>query len=314
MMKSTDRPYLLVLIGPTAVGKTAVAIQLAQWLDTEIVCADSRQFYREMEIGTAKPTIEEQNTVPHHSVDFLSVQQPYDVKDFEQDALQALEKIFSRKAYAIATGGSGLYVKTLCEGIDDIPEVSEEIRSKLQQRLENEGLAKLVEELQQKDPAYCAEADLQNPRRVLRALEIIATTGEPYSDFRNLNSTAERPFHIIKIGLYREREKLYARINQRVDQMIKMGLLEEARRLYPYRHHNALQTVGYQEIFPYLDGQYDMDEAVRLIKRNTRRFAKRQLTWFRKDTEIQWFDADKNTAELLADIRSYLLKELKPKA
>lgn len=314
MMKSTDRPYLLVIIGPTAVGKTAVAIQLAQWLDTEIVSADSRQFYREMEIGTAKPTVEEQNTVPHHLVDFLSVQQSYDVKDFEEDALQALEKIFSRKRYAIATGGSGLYVKTLCEGIDDIPEVSEEIRSQLQERLENEGLVKLVEELQQKDPVFCAGADLQNPRRVLRALEIIATTGEPYSSFRNQQSTTERPFRIIKIGMYREREKLYERINQRVDQMIARGLLEEARRLYPYRHHNALQTVGYQEIFPFLEGHYDLEEAIRLIKRNTRRFAKRQLTWFRRDTDVLWFDADRDTSELLADIRSYLVKELKPKA
>jgi tRNA dimethylallyltransferase len=309
-MKSTDKPYLIVLIGPTAVGKTAVAISLAKWLNTEIVSADSRQFYREMDIGTAKPTKKEQNTVPHHLVDFLSIRQPYDVKTFEKDALLELGEIFARKPFAIATGGSGLYIKTLCEGIDDIPEVNEEVRKRLQERLENEGLEKLVGELKQKDPVYCGQADLQNPRRVLRAMEIIAITGEPYSHFRKQQHTAKRPFNILKIGLYRERERLYERINQRVDQMIAQGLVEEARRLYPFRNHNALQTVGYQEVFPYLEGAYDLEEAIRLIKRNTRRFAKRQLTWFRRDDEIRWFDADQKPSELLDSICTYLAREL----
>lgn len=305
-MIHSQRPYLLLLIGPTAVGKTALAIELARWLDTEIVSADSRQFYREMEIGTAKPTPEERNTVPHHLVDFLSVEQPYDVKNFEQDALRVLADIFNRKPTAIATGGSGLYVKTLCEGIDTMPEVSDDIRKQLQERLEAEGLESLGEELKRKDPAYHAEADVRNPRRVLRALEVIASTGKPYSDFRQQHKAAARPFNIIKIGLYRERTLLYERIDRRVDQMLAAGLLEEAKRLYPFRHRNALQTVGYRELFPYLEGQYELEEAVRLIKRNTRRFAKRQLTWFRKDPEIHWFDAGEKDGKMLPALRSLL--------
>ena len=310
MIISANHPYLLVLVGPTAVGKTSVAIQLAKWLDTEIVSADSRQFYREMEVGTAKPTVEERNIVPHHLVDFLSIHQPYDVKAFEEDALRVIQQIHERKPVVIATGGSGLYVKTLCDGIDHMPEVDDSLRSKLQQRYEQEGLEKLSEELRQQDPAFHAQVDLRNPRRVLRALEIIISTGRSLTDFYDQQEKTTRPFRTIKLGLTRDRAALYERINQRVDNMISQGLFEEARQLYQFRQCNALQTVGYREIFPYLDGQYDRDEAIRLIKRNTRRFAKRQMTWFRKDPEIQWFDTDQEEADLLKKISSYILQKI----
>ena len=304
------RPYLLVLLGPTAVGKTPVAIQLAQWLDTEIVSADSRQFYREMEIGTAKPTIAERNIVPHHLVDFLSIYQPYNVKAFEEDALRVIREIHERNPVALATGGSGLYIKTLCESIDRMPKVDDSLRRKLQMRYEQEGLEKLSEELRQQDPVYYEQTDLRNPRRVLRALEIIVSSGRPLSGFQDQQKKATRPFHIIKIGLRRDRAILYERINRRVDAMVSQGLLEEARQLYPDRQCHALQTVGYREIFPFLDGQYDQEEAFRLIKRNTRRFAKRQMTWFRKDPDIQWFDADQEEADLLQKIRSFVLQKI----
>lgn len=301
---------LLVLVGPTAVGKTELAISLARWLDTEIVSTDSRQFYQEMNIGTAKPTENERKTVPHHLVNFLSIQTSYDVKSFEQDALEAIQNIFNRKTFALATGGSGLYVKVLCEGIDEMPQGSEDLKKNLAKRLEQEGLESLANELQAKDPVYYHSADIKNPRRVLRALEVIESSGKPYSSFRQQKKNQIRPFRTIKIGLQRERETLYKRIDQRVDQMLSAGLFEEAERLYPYRHLNALQTVGYQEIFSYLDGAYDRTEAIRLIKRNSRRFAKRQLTWFRKDEEIRWFDAGKERAQLEDEVKHYLQQVL----
>lgn len=305
MQKNTST--LILLIGPTAVGKTNIAIELALWLSTEIVSTDSRQFYKEMNIGTAKPTQAEQAKVPHHLVDFLSVQDSYDVKQFEQDALKALSEIFQHKEVAVATGGSGLYVKTLCEGIDEMPDVPENIREQLAQRMENEGLQSLLEELKQVDLSYYEQVDLHNHRRVLRALEVYHATGKPYSSFRSRQSGQEKhPFQVLKLGLNREREELYQRINSRVDQMIREGLFEEAKSLYAFRHQNALQTVGYQEVFPYLEGAYDEQEAIRLIKRNTRRFAKRQLTWFRKDTEIQWFELSGREAEALHEIKDYL--------
>jgi len=314
-MSTNNTPSLIILLGATAVGKTSTSIALAQWLDTEIVSTDSRQFYQEMTIGTAKPTHEEQAEVPHHLVDFLSVRDNYDVKQFERDALQAIAHIFEKKPYAIATGGSGLYVKTLCEGIDEMPDTPEHIRQELQQKLEQEGLVSLAEELKMVDPHYYQEADLQNPRRVIRALEVYYTTKKPYSSFRNQSEAKEkRPFNIIKIGLAREREELYARINLRVDKMVKEGLFDEAKALQAYENHNALQTVGYQEIFPYLRGEYDKDEATRLIKRNTRRFAKRQLTWFRRDHDVEWFDLSKNEKQSLKSIKQYLKARLEIRA
>ncbi len=310
-MSTKNTPTLIILLGSTAVGKTDIAIQLALWLDTAVVSTDSRQFYQELNIGTAKPTPAEQSLVPHHLVDFLSVCDSYDVKQFEQDALLALSNIFQQKKVAIATGGSGLYVKTLCEGIDEIPDINEEIRTQIQNEFEQEGLPALAEKLQQADPDYYAQVDKHNPRRVMRGLEIYRATGKPYSTFRNQpNHQVSHPFDIIKIGLNRNREELYERINTRVDQMIAQGLFEEAGALAPFRDLNALQTVGYREIFPFLDGDYDQQEAIRLIKRNTRRFAKRQLTWFRKDTDIQWFELSGREDTAVNEMKAYLTKRL----
>lgn len=313
MQKNT--PTLILLVGPTAIGKTNIAIELALWLGTEIISTDSRQFYKEMNIGTAKPSANEQALVSHHMVDFLSVQDSYDVKQFEQDALRSLYKIFQQKAVAIATGGSGLYVKTLCEGIDEMPDIPEDIRNQLQLKLDNEGLQSLVDELKKVDLTYYEQVDIHNHRRILRALEVYQATGKPYSSFRNQPSNREnRPFQILKLGLSRDREELYQRINIRVDQMIGQGLFDEVKALYPHRKTNALQTVGYQEIFPYLEGAYDEQEAIRLIKRNTRRFAKRQVTWFRKDSEIQWFDLSGREALAIKEMKEYLTQRLNNRA
>lgn len=279
---------LLVVTGPTAVGKTALCIRLAQYLNTEIVSADSRQFYREMVIGTAKPTPEELGQAPHHFINSHSITDNYNVGDYEKDALACLEDIFQRKKIAILTGGSGLYIQVVCQGMDAMPEVNPAIRERLMQQSEAEGLANLLEQLKTLDPEYYAQVDQANTHRVIRALEVCLSTGQPFSSFRK-QTKAERPFDILKIGLEREREELYERINLRMDLMLEQGLIEEAKALYPYKEHNALQTVGYREIFDYMDGKYDWEEAVRLLKRNSRRYAKRQMTWFRRDEEIQWF-------------------------
>ena len=279
---------LLVIMGPTAVGKTELCIRLAQHLDTEIVSADSRQFYREMAIGTAKPTPEELAEAPHHFIGSHSITENYNVGDYEKDALACLEEIFTRKDFAILTGGSGLYLQVVTDGMDEMPEVKPEIREQLMQRVESEGLESLLPQLEQLDPTYFAQVDKANPHRVVRALEVCLSTGKPYSSFRK-QTKAERPFNILKIGLERDREELYERINERMDLMLEEGLVEEVKGLYAYKNHQALQTVGYKEIFDFMDGQYDWDEAVRLLKRNTRRYAKRQMTWFRRDDEIHWF-------------------------
>lgn len=307
--------YLIVVAGPTAVGKTKLAIELAKYYKTEILSTDSRQFYKEMSIGTAKPTQEEQEEVAHHMIDFLSIHQNYNVKQFEEDALQILEHIFSKKNIAIATGGSGLYIKTLCEGIDEMPEISTETRNKWQKKLQEEGMSALLSILKNVDPAYYQQADLQNPRRVLRALEVFSDTGIPYSAFRKSatnKNTQARNFKVIKLGLTRERTQLYERINERVESMIENGLLEEARSLHPYHDLNALQTVGYQELFPYFDHQYDLEEAVSLIKRNSRRYAKRQMTWFRKASNMQWFDiTEKSKEQVLYEMITYIDNTIK---
>ncbi len=316
-MKSPDfynQKTLIAVAGPTAVGKTALCLSLARHFNTEIVSADSRQFYREMNIGTAKPTPEELGQVPHHLVNSLSIQQSYDVKQFETDALAAIDAIFEKSNVAIAAGGSGLFIKTLCEGIDEMPSADPAIRQNLEKQLDTQGLEALTGQLKTLDPTYYRQVDLANPQRILRALEVCIATGQPYSYFRKENKKGaealNRPFSIIKIGLERERNELYERINLRVDEMLDNRLLEEARQLYPYRHLNALQTVGYQEIFGYLDNNYDWEEAVRLIKRNSRRYAKRQLTWFKKDEAMQWFslgnDATKDFQEICKFIECLL--------
>jgi len=303
-----------MVAGPTAVGKTALCLSLARHFGTEIVSADSRQFYREMNVGTAKPTPEELEQVRHHLINSLSIQQNYDVKQFETDALAALDQIFEKSSMALATGGSGLFVKTLCEGIDEMPSAHPSIRQSLKGQLKTKGLAALTHQLKVLDPDYYQKADLSNSQRILRALEVCLSTGLPYSSFRTTTQKKKlpqkRPFSIIKIGLERERNELYERINQRVDEMLVNGLLEEAQSLYPFREQNALQTVGYQEIFGYLEQQYNWEEAIRLIKRNTRRYAKRQLTWFKKDEEMHWFRLDSDAMQNFQQIRMFIESKL----
>ena len=280
--------YLVVVVGPTAVGKTDLCVRLAQHYNTEIISADSRQFYREMTLGTAKPTPEEQQGVRHHFIDSHAITEAYNAGAYEQDVLALLEGLFKDKDVVILTGGSGLYVRAVLEGMDEVPEAAPEVREQLTELYENQGLAPLLEQLRQLDPAYYGQVDKANPQRVIRALEVCLSSGQPYSSFR-VQEKRERPFKAIKIGLNRDRQELYQRIDQRMDLMLAQGLLQEAESLYPYRGHNALQTVGYKEIFDYLEGKYDWDEAVRLLKRNSRRYAKRQLTWFHKFPEYTWF-------------------------
>ncbi|MBB6612442.1 tRNA (adenosine(37)-N6)-dimethylallyltransferase MiaA [Pontibacter sp. Tf4] len=292
MIQPTDRSKnksLIVVVGPTAVGKTDLCVKLATYFQTHVVSADSRQFYREMHIGTAKPTPEEQQGIPHHFVDSHSIVEEYNAGAYEQDALQLLGELFKVHDTIVLTGGSGLYVRALCEGMDDMPETDPAIREQLTETWQAQGLEPLLQKLQELDPEYFAQVDKANPQRVVRALEVCLSSGQPYSSFRR-SERPVRPFNIIKIGLTRDRTELYQRIDQRMDLMLEQGLLEEAKALYPHRHHNALQTVGYKEIFDYLEEKYDWDEAVRLLKRNSRRYAKRQLTWFTKHPdEYSWF-------------------------
>jgi tRNA dimethylallyltransferase len=286
-----EQTYLIVVVGPTAVGKTDLCVRLANHLKTEVVSADSRQFYREMNIGTAKPTTEEQQGIVHHFIDSHSIVEDYNAVAFENDALACINSIFQTHQTCLLTGGSTLYIKTITDGMDDIPDVDPEIRVSLQQMLENEGLAALLARLDTLDPTYAQQVDRANPQRVLRALEVCIGTGLPYSSFRT-GAKVQRSFRMIKIGLNRDREELYQRINRRMDEMLKNGLVEEVKHLLPYKDKNALQTVGYREVFDYLDGLYDEAEMVRLLKRNSRRYAKRQLTWFQRDPEYHWFHPD----------------------
>ncbi|MFK7904485.1 MAG: tRNA (adenosine(37)-N6)-dimethylallyltransferase MiaA [Chitinophagales bacterium] len=280
--------HLLVIAGPTAVGKTCLSIKLAQRLKTSILSCDSRQFFKEMSVGTAKPCSNELSAVPHLFVNNLSIKDDYTVGDYEKDALQVLNQLFEEKQVALMVGGSGLYVKAVCNGLDNFPPIAKEIRADIIAKYEQNGLSFLQELLERLDPKYYAEVDLNNPQRLIRALEICMGTGKTYSSFRT-SPTIQRPFNIIKVGLKMDRCQLYERINQRVDKMLKEGLLEEAKKLHPFRHLNALQTVGYKELFDHFDGVHSFDKAIELIKRNTRRYAKRQMTWFRKDPNISWF-------------------------
>lgn len=297
-----SKPLLIVLAGPTAVGKTELCVRLARELDTEIVSADSRQFYRELSIGTAKPTPEEQQGIPHHFVDSHSITDYFSVGDFEKEALATLADIFSRKQTAILTGGSGLFLKVVTDGLDDMPEVNLEIRERLMEQFRTEGMLPLTAELQRLDPAYFGQVDRHNTQRVIRALEVCLSSGRPYSSFRS-GQKAGRPFDVVKIVLTRDREVLYDRINRRVEGMMQAGLMDEVRSVTAYRDHYALRTVGYQEIFSYFDGELTQAEAVARIRQNTRRYAKRQLTWFRHQGDYVWFDAEKYE-EVLAYIRT----------
>ncbi len=291
---------LIVIVGATAVGKTDISIKLAQYFDTEIISSDARQWYKETTIGTAKPTTNEMQNVVHHLVDCFEIEKSYNVGDFEKDALEILENIFNRKDFAILAGGSGLYVRALCEGIDEMPEIFPHLRQELNENFEKNGLSDLLSQLKNLDENYYNQVDKANPQRVIRALEVCLSTGKPFSFFRK-NTTAKRPFNIIKIGLSRPREELYRRIDARMDIMLTQGLLQEATNLYPKKHLNALQTVGYREIFDFLEEKYDWEECIRLLKRNSRHYAKRQLTWFQKDTQIKWFPVEE-----LEEIKTYI--------
>jgi tRNA dimethylallyltransferase len=282
---------LIVVAGPTAIGKTAAAIQLARHFDTAILSADSRQFYREMSIGTAKPTEEELAQAKHYFINSHSITDVFTVADFEKQALTLLDELFLTNNVVILAGGSGLYIKAVCEGFDEIPSVAPGIRDNWNKKFSESGIQPLQEKLKLDDPVYYATVDLNNPQRIIRALEVFEGTGKPISSYRTAKAI-ERPFKIIKIGLNLPKEVLYQRINSRVDVMVEHGLVQEAENLLPHKQLNALNTVGYSEIFDYLDGKTNFNAAIELIKQNTRHFAKRQLTWFRKDKDIHWFEAD----------------------
>ena len=288
---SSKHGTLVVIVGPTGSGKSALAVKLALHLNAPIISTDSRQVFRGIPIGTAQPTAEELAAVRHYFIADREVEDDFNCGKFEEEALALLEQLFKESEYVVAVGGSGLYVQALCEGMDDLPNADPALREELKSRLESEGLESLVSELRSLDPKYAEEVDLCNPARVMRAVEVCLATGRPYSEQRK-GVIAERPFNIIKIGTDMPRDVLYDRINRRVDMMVRDGLEGEARAMYPKRQLNALQTVGYRELFDYFDGLCTFDEAVELIKRNSRRYAKRQLTWFRRDGDTAWFNPD----------------------
>ncbi len=290
-MTNKQDNVLIIIGGPTASGKTELAIRLARHFNTEILSCDSRQFYREMSIGTAKPTAEELAQAPHHFIDSLSIQDEYSVGDYEKNALALLEQLFAKHEVVIMVGGSGLYQRAVTEGLDDFPEVPLEVRKQVEEWYEKKGIIALQERLKEVDPDYYEEVDLQNPHRLIRALSVFEASGRAFSAFRN-NASQDRPFFPIYLELKWEREVLYDRINRRVDLMIKNGLLDEARALYPMKELSALQTVGYQELFDHFDGKTTLEEAIGLIKRNSRRYAKRQLTWSRRDGHWKHFSQE----------------------
>jgi tRNA dimethylallyltransferase len=291
LYKRPLKKTLIVITGPTAVGKTTLCMDIAKHFGIPIINADSRQIYRELKIGTARPTDEQTQAVRHYFVGTLSLDDYYSASLFEQQVLQLLDQLFQASDYALLTGGSMMYIDAVCDGIDDIPTIDDETRRLMKQRLADEGLEALCEELRRLDPEYYEIVDRQNPRRVVHALEICTMTGKTYTSFRR-RERRQRPFSIVKIALNRPREELYERINCRVDQMMSDGLLEEAHALYPRRELNALNTVGYKELFDYLDGRWPLEEAVERIKGNTRRYARKQLTWYKKDEQIRWFHPD----------------------
>ena len=293
---------LIVIVGPTGVGKTETCLRLAEYFHIPIINADSRQLFSEIPIGTAAPTQEQMARIKHYLVGTLGLDDYYSASKFEEDVLCLLDQLFAASPMALLAGGSMMYIDAVCNGIDDIPTIDEHTRSNLKRRLAEEGLPALVDELKQLDPDHWAIVDKHNPRRVVHALEICHMTGKTYTSFRK-SQKKERPFNIVKIGLNRPREELYERINRRVDQMMADGLLEEARSVYPKRHLNALNTVGYKELFNYIDGIWTLDEAVERIKGNTRRYCRKQLTWLKRDADIRWFHPD-NIEEIIKYIES----------
>jgi len=283
--------YLVVIVGPTAVGKTALSIELAKKLQTEIISADSRQFYHEMAIGTAQPTREEMQGIPHHFLSFLSVEETYTAGTFAREALKKLDTLFETKDIVVLIGGSGLYIQALCEGLATFPPIDPTLRTLLNHTLQTEGLITLTNILDKQDPVYYNEVDLKNPKRVIRALEVCLATGLPYSSLRETGKQ-KKTFETIKIGLYQEKKLLHERIDHRVDLMMEHGLLKEAEKLYAYKAYNALQTIGYKELFGYMDRNMTLQEAITQIKVHTKQYAKKQMTWFQKDNTITWFSPD----------------------
>lgn len=286
-----SRPVLLVLLGPTGVGKTALSLELAERFRTSIISADSRQLYADLPIGTAAPTPDQLARVPHHMVGTLQLTDYYSAARYEEEVMQLLNDLFQKHHVVILTGGSMMYIDAVCKGIDDIPTVDDVTRRTLLERYEQEGLDPLVAELRLLDPDYYQVVDLKNPKRIIHALEICYMTGRTYTSFRT-NAVKQRPFRIVKIGLRRQREELYDRINHRVVQMVHDGLIDEARRVMPYRHLNSLNTVGYKEMFQYLDGHWTLDEAIAKIQQNSRIYSRKQMTWFKRDSEIHWVDVE----------------------
>lgn len=295
---------LIIVVGPTAVGKTDFGVKLAKYFNSDVISCDSRQLYKEMSIGTAKPSVEEMQGVKHHFIDSHSVANLYSAGDFERDVDNLLETYFEKKNVAILLGGTGLFVKAVTEGLDAMPAAPEELRLQLMARLESEGLEILQNELAKLDPIGFNEMDIQNSQRVVRALEVCLSTGKPFSSFK-IKEKKQHNFNVIKIGLEREREELYARINQRVDLMLEGGLLAEVNALVDFEKNNALQTVGYKEVFGFFRGEYEYPEMVELLKRNTRRYAKRQMTWFKNQDTFEWFHPDE-----LEEVINYIKKQL----
>ena len=295
MFSKSSKPVLISIVGPTAVGKTELSIDIAKIFNSEILSVDSRQLFKEMNIGTAKPTSQHLSQIKHHFINSHSITTPYSAGKFAEDALKLLNKLFKKNNIVLAVGGSGLYFKALWEGFDDIPRSNPSIREQLNKLFQKEGMDCLLQELEICDPIYYAKIDRQNVQRIIRALEVCRATGKPFSSFHK-SSVMDRPYHILKIGLEIDRELLFTRINKRIDDMISQGLFEEGKKLHYYQSFNALNTVGYSEIFGFLEGEYDKEETIRLLKRNSRRYAKKQLTWFKKYHDIKWFDpANQNT-------------------
>lgn len=295
---------LIVLIGPTGVGKTELSLSIAEHFHTSILSSDSRQLYADLKIGTAAPTPEQLARVPHHFVGTLKLTDYYSAAQYEADVMKKLEELFSLNEVVVLTGGSMMYVDAICKGIDDIPTVDIETRELMLQKYAEEGLDHLCAELKLLDPEYYQIVDLKNPKRVIHALEICYMTGKSYTSFRT-QSTKKRPFRIIKIGLTREREELYERINRRVDEMLDAGLLEEVKAVYPYKELNSLNTVGYKELFKYLDGEWTLEFAIEKIKQNSRIYSRKQMTWFKRDNEIHWFHPDQKE-----EIMNYINEQL----
>ena len=301
----SSKKTLITIVGPTAIGKTSLSILIASHFKTEIISCDSRQFYKEMTLGTAVPEKEELAAVPHHFIQNRSVFEDYNVGAFERDALNVLDRLFKKHNIVVMVGGSGLYVKAVLEGLDDFPKIDPSIRLELKQVLKKEGIIPLQNQLKKLDIITYNTIDKDNPQRVIRALEICIGANLPYSSYTS-NSKKKRKFNSIIIGLSGEREKIYERINRRVDQMLENGLIDEAQKLYPNKELNALQTVGYKELFSFFEEKTTKDEAIQEIKKNTRRFAKRQLTWFKKDSNIYWFDFETDTSKLLKKIEDLI--------